>query len=62
MLPITANRVFANPTGARIGWGDEIIELARNTRHKHRLVNLALLLSSVALLGTVIVGVIIYVS
>jgi hypothetical protein len=57
-----ANLVFADPTRARIGWANEIIELARNTRRKHRLVNCALLLSSIALLGTVVLGLVIYAS
>jgi hypothetical protein len=55
-------QVYAAPLPPRLGWADEAILLARNTRQRRRLVNFAVFLSSVALLGTVFLCLVIYAS
>ena len=52
----TAKEATSNPDRMWQGWAEEALVLARNTRHKHRLVNFAVLCSGAALCATIALG------
>jgi hypothetical protein len=56
-----ATEALSDPTRFRQDWAEQVLILSRNTRRKLRLVNFAVLCSGVALLSTIVVGLIVFV-